>query len=219
MTDHTIDTDRYSDALAAVRTIIGFLGYDPDSPGLADTPRRFLGALAELTTPTDEPAALGKVQFPASTTHPINVGPIAFTSLCEHHLLPITGAAHITYLAQPDRVPGLSKLARLVDAHARGLTIQEGMTAAIADDAYNHLGLRAVHVHITARHACMSLRGPRAVDSAMSTIDERRDEDVPHGWHRGHADLGRLSVPDLSARTDRTDRAALADLVAHNIGR
>lgn len=151
-----VDLDR---ATAAVAELLEALGLDGDSAGLADTPRRVARMFGELLTP--EP-------FPA-TTFPNDVGydelvvvsDIRFASLCEHHLLPFRGVAHVGYLPG-ERIVGLSKLARLVEAFARRPQVQERMTAQIADWLRDHLAPRGVGVVIDAEHLCMSIRGIRA---------------------------------------------------------
>jgi GTP cyclohydrolase I len=94
---------------------------------------------------------------------------IPFASLCEHHLLPFTGQAHVAYLPAHDRVTGLSKLARAVDVYARRPQMQERLTAQIADALVEHLDPRGVAVVVDGEHACLKLRGACKADSEMTT--------------------------------------------------
>jgi GTP cyclohydrolase I len=151
----TIDLDA---AEAAARDLLIALGTDMDDEGVADTPRRVAAAYAELLTP---------VQFTA-TTFPNDEGydelvlarDIPFHSLCQHHLLPFTGVAHVAYLPG-ERIVGLSKLARVVEAYSRDLQVQERLTVQIADWIEATLAPRGVGVVLEAEHLCMTLRGVR----------------------------------------------------------
>lgn len=196
------DEANHYDALRAVRDLLVYLGYDPDSPGLADTPQRVVRALDELTTGTHEdPADHLARTFPAEgTDHDelILVNGVAFTALCEHHLLPFTGTATVAYVPQPGApVVGLSKLARLVDGYARRLTMQERITRQVTDALTQRLDTKGAACVLTSHHACMGVRGVRKPSAAMTTSsltgafreDQRlRDEflslarqEVPHG--------------------------------------
>jgi GTP cyclohydrolase I len=140
----------------AVADLLVALGQDPESEHLRDTPRRVAAAYAELLTP---------LQF-NPTTFPNDEGynglvlakAIPFNSLCEHHLLPFSGFAHVGYLPG-DRILGLSKLARVVQLFARRLQVQERLTKQIADWIEQHLEPQGVGVVLEAEHTCMSLRG------------------------------------------------------------
>ena len=143
----------------ATADLLRALGKDPESPHLAATPRRVAESYAELlvgpqfeltTFPNDE----GYNELVLATGLPVR-------SLCEHHLLPFAGVAHIGYLPG-DRILGLSKLARVLDLFARDLQVQERLTQQVADWLQEHLGPRGVGVVIEAEHMCMSLRGVRA---------------------------------------------------------
>ena len=155
-----------SRAARAVSELLDALGVDQDGEGLADTPARVARAYAELPTP--EP-------FEA-TTFPNDEGydelvlarSIPFSSLCEHHLLPIAGVAHIGYLPG-ERLLGLSKLARVVTHFSRRLQVQERLTTQIADWLAETLHPKGVGVVLEAEHACMSLRGVRAAGSMTLT--------------------------------------------------
>src|SRR3954462_11172116 len=141
---------------AAVADLLEALGIDLTDESLQDTPRRVAAAYSELLTP---------LPFEA-TTFPNDEGydelvvarGIPFHSLCEHHLLPFTGVAHVAYLPG-DRIVGLSKLGRVVESFARRLQVQERMTVQIADWVEEYLNPRGVGVVLEAEHMCMSLRG------------------------------------------------------------
>jgi GTP cyclohydrolase I len=150
----------------AVADLLRALGRDPAAPHLADTPRRVADAYAELLTgrqfdlttfPNDE----GYNELVLATGIPVQ-------SLCEHHLLPFSGVAHIGYLPG-DRILGLSKLARVLELFARDLQVQERLTQQVADWLQEHLAPRGVGVVIEAEHLCMSLRGVRATGARTIT--------------------------------------------------
>jgi GTP cyclohydrolase IA len=153
---HPVDLDR---ATAAVADLLDALGLDRHSPGLAATPRRVAESFRELLTP--EPFRPTTFPNDAGYDELVLVSDIRFTSLCEHHLLPFRGVAHVGYLPG-ERIVGLSKLARLVQAVARRPQVQERMTAQIADWLRDHLAPRGVGVVVDAEHLCMSVRGVRA---------------------------------------------------------
>ena len=139
-----------------VQQLLMALGIDTEAEGLRDTPRRVAKAYAEMLTP---------VPFEA-TTFPNEEGydelvvarAIPFHSLCEHHLIPFVGVAHVAYLPG-ERIVGLSKLARVVEFFARDLQVQERLTQQVANWLNEHLEPRAVGVVLEAEHLCMSLRG------------------------------------------------------------
>jgi GTP cyclohydrolase I len=145
-------------AESAARDLLLALGTDLTDEGVVDTPRRVAAAYAELLTP---------VPFEA-TTFPNDEGydelvlarDIPFHSLCQHHLLPFTGVAHIAYLPG-DRIVGLSKLARVVEAYSRDLQVQERLTVQVANWIEETLSPRGVGVVLEAEHLCMTLRGVR----------------------------------------------------------
>lgn len=143
----------------AIRDLLLAVGEDPDRPGLAETPKRCAKMYAELLSGMDSDAQehLSK-QFDVPHSEFLLEKDIPFYSLCEHHLLPFFGKAHIAYLPN-DRVVGLSKLARTVEVYARRLQLQEQMTTQIADDIMRHLDARGVMVVIEAEHLCMTMRG------------------------------------------------------------
>lgn len=143
----------------AVRMILGAIGEDPDRDGLLDTPRRVAKMYAEMTQGLHlDPGRHLEVTFPEEYDEIVLVRDIPFTSLCEHHLLPFTGKAHVAYIPQ-GRVTGLSKLARVVEEVARRPQVQERMTQVIADLVENRLACSAAAVVIEAEHTCMSIRG------------------------------------------------------------
>ncbi len=143
----------------AIRDLLVAIGEDPDRPGLVETPKRCAKMYAELLSGMDSDAQehLSK-QFDVPHSEFLLEKDIPFYSLCEHHLLPFFGKAHIAYLPN-DRVVGLSKLARTVEVYARRLQLQEQMTTQIADDIMRHLDARGVMVVIEAEHLCMTMRG------------------------------------------------------------
>jgi GTP cyclohydrolase I len=150
-----------SEAEYAVRQLLFFIGEDVERDGLRDTPKRVAKALAELTAGYQvDIAKLLSVTFAEHHDQLIVVTPIPFESLCEHHMLPFHGVAHVGYIPSAGIV-GLSKIARLVDAYARRLQVQERLTTQIADALNDHLHPVAVGVLIEATHTCMSMRGAR----------------------------------------------------------
>jgi GTP cyclohydrolase I len=153
-------------AAVAVGNLLRALGRDPAEPHLADTPRRVAEAYAELLTPpsfdlTTFPNDEGYNELVMATSIPVQ-------SLCEHHLLPFTGVAHIGYLPG-ERILGLSKLARVLDLFARDLQVQERLTQQVANWLQDNLNPRGVGVVIEAEHLCMSLRGVRARGARTTT--------------------------------------------------
>ncbi|MGK7311889.1 MAG: GTP cyclohydrolase I FolE [Candidatus Longimicrobiales bacterium M2_2A_002] len=157
---------------AGVREILAGLGEDVSRDGLADTPARVARAYREILAGMREDAAehLGRV-FPQeqSGDDVVMLRNIQFTSLCEHHMLPFTGVAHVAYLPSHGRVTGLSKLARTVDVFARRLQMQERLTGQVADALVEHLDPRGVVVVVEAEHSCLRLRGAKKDDARMVT--------------------------------------------------
>jgi GTP cyclohydrolase IA len=155
-----IDIERIS---KAVREILIAIGEDPDRDGLVRTPERVARMYAEVLAGLHEdPAAHLKVTFEADHDEMVMVRDIALTSLCEHHLVPFNGRAHVAYIPGPDgRITGLSKLARLVDGFAKRPQVQERLTSQIADAMVEALQPRGVIVVVEAEHLCMSMRGVR----------------------------------------------------------
>jgi GTP cyclohydrolase I len=158
-------------ALAAVRTLIAFAGDNPDREGLRDTPRRVIDAYEELYRGYGEkPADVLDRTFGEIGRYDdfVLVRDIGFNSHCEHHMMPFTGKAHIAY-KPVERVVGLSKLARLVEAYARRLQTQERMTSQVATALEEHLNPAGVAVMLEAEHMCMTLRGVQKPGSSTIT--------------------------------------------------
>jgi GTP cyclohydrolase IA len=141
----------------AAHELLRAIGADVDYPGLAETPRRIAASLAELLTPAEFTATLFRNE---GYDELILVRDISFQSLCMHHLLPFHGVAHVAYLPG-DCIIGISKLARVVEAFARDLQLQERMTVQIADWLEQELAPRGVGVVLSAEHMCMTIRGIR----------------------------------------------------------
>ena len=154
----------------AIRDLLIAIGEDPDRPGLIETPKRCAKMYEELLSGMDHDAEehLSK-QFDVPHSEFLLEKDIPFYSLCEHHLLPFFGKAHIAYLPK-DRVVGLSKLARTVEVYARRLQLQEQMTSQIADDIMTYLDARGVMVVIEAEHLCMTMRGDKKPGAKTLTI-------------------------------------------------
>jgi len=150
----------------AVAALLRALGRDPAEPHLADTPRRVADAYAELLTPP--PFDLTTFANDEGYNELVLATGIPVQSLCEHHLLPFAGVAHVGYLPG-ERILGLSKLARVLDLFARDLQVQERLTQQVADWLRDNLNPRGVGVVIEAEHLCMSLRGVRARGARTTT--------------------------------------------------
>lgn len=153
----------------AGRLFLKALGVDPDAadaPDLARTPHRFAAAYAELLSP--EPFDFTTFENREGYDEMVLVRDIPVRSLCEHHLLPFTGVAHVAYLPA-DRVVGLSKIPRLVDHYARRPQTQERLTVQIAEALAARLQPRGVGVIVEAGHSCMTLRGARAGEASTKT--------------------------------------------------
>lgn len=156
---------------AAVREFLIGIGEDPDRDGLRGTAGRVARACAELFAGIGKDASpLLATTFDISHDEMVLVRDIAVQSFCEHHLLPFYGVAHVAYIP-PDsgRVPGLSKIARLVDTFARRPQVQERLTTQIADALVEHLAVRGVLVVIDCEHQCMTMRGVRKPGSRTTT--------------------------------------------------
>jgi GTP cyclohydrolase I len=153
----------------AVREILLAVGENPDREGLLKTPNRVARAYAELMAGLqDDPRRHLKTVFRERYDEVVLLRDIEFHSLCEHHLLPFTGRAHVAYL--PDgKVVGLSKLARLVDGYARRPQVQERLTTQIADALMEELNPIGAACVIEAVHTCMTIRGARKHGSTMVT--------------------------------------------------
>jgi GTP cyclohydrolase IA len=148
---------------AAVREILAAIGEDPNREGLQRTPERVARMYAEVFEGLhQDPAEHLEVQFEADHDEMVLVKDVPFYSMCEHHLVPFTGRAHVAYVPGEDgRITGLSKLARLVESYARRPQVQERMTSQIADCLMHALNPKGALVVIEAEHLCMSMRGIR----------------------------------------------------------
>ena len=163
----SVDTKRIE---AAVLEILSAVGEDPNRDGLVMTPGRVARMYEEVLAGFGEdPLDHLEVTFAAEHDEMVMVRNIPFASLCEHHLVPFIGRAHVAYIPGDDgRITGLSKLARLVDGYAKRLQVQERMTTQIADAIEAALAPRGVLVVVDAEHLCMSMRGVKK--SGTSTI-------------------------------------------------
>jgi GTP cyclohydrolase I len=150
----------------AVADLLVALGQDPSDEHTKDTPRRVAAAYAEMLTPR----SFNLTTFPNDEGYDelVLARDIPFHSLCQHHMLPFKGVAHVGYLPG-DRILGLSKLARVVELFARGLQVQERLTKQVADWLQDQLDPKGVGVVIEAEHLCMSLRGVQAAGSLTVT--------------------------------------------------
>lgn len=162
-----------------VRKILVDLGEDPLREGLIKTPQRVAKALRDLTSGYQEDplAILRSALFTVDNDEMVLVRDIDFSSLCEHHMLPFMGKAHVAYLPR-GKVVGLSKLARIVDTFARRLQVQERMTTQIAEALQEGLDPLGVAVVIEAKHMCMVMRGvqkPNAVTITSAMKGQFRD--------------------------------------------
>jgi len=154
---------------SAVRTILSAVGEDPDRQGLLETPRRVAHMYKEMFAGLQmDPARHLKVKFVEDYDEMVLVRDISFTSMCEHHLLPFMGVAHVAYIPSGE-VTGLSKIARVVEEVSRRPQVQERMTQTIADMISSHLKTRGVAVVVSAEHTCMSIRGVRKPGSTTIT--------------------------------------------------
>ena len=156
---------------AAVREILLAIGEDPQRDGLQNTPARVARMYAEVCAGLHEdPDQHLQVTFDAGHDEMVMVRDIPLYSMCEHHLVPFIGKAHVAYIPGGDgRITGLSKLARLVDSYAKRPQVQERLTAQIADEIERTLTPRGVLVVVEAEHLCMSMRGVRKPGSSTVT--------------------------------------------------
>ncbi|MDQ4097800.1 MAG: GTP cyclohydrolase I FolE [Actinomycetota bacterium] len=147
----------------AVREILEAIGEDPDRNGLQETPARVAAMYDEVFAGLrDTPDQHLSVTFSADHDEMVMVKDIPLYSMCEHHLIPFLGSAHVAYIPNEDgRITGLSKLARLVESYSRRPQVQERLTTQIADEIDRSLQPRGVLVVIEAEHLCMSMRGER----------------------------------------------------------
>lgn len=163
----TMDKERLEQA---VREILLAIGENPDRAGLAETPRRVAAMYEEVFSGLqDDPRRHLKVFQEGKNDEMVIVRDIPLYSMCEHHLLPFIGKAHIAYIPADSHVIGLSKLARIVDSFARRPQLQERLTAQIADFLDQELHPRGVAVVVEAEHLCMTMRGARAAGAKTQT--------------------------------------------------
>nr|WP_211349069.1 GTP cyclohydrolase I FolE [Nocardioides litoris] len=162
------DHDR---AEAAVRELLAAIGEDPDREGLRETPARVARAYAELTVGLRQrPEDVLTTTFDLGHDEMVLVRDIELWSMCEHHLVPFTGVAHVGYIpATSGKITGLSKLARLVDVYAKRPQVQERLTSQVADALIDILEARGVVVVIEAEHLCMTMRGVRKAGARTTT--------------------------------------------------
>lgn len=172
-TELGVDHDRIAHA---VREILLAVGEDPDREGLLDTPARVARAYAEAFAGLREDAGTHLARtfaHEASGEDVVVLRNIEFASVCEHHLVPFLGRAHVAYLPSGGRVTGLSKLARTVDVFARRPQLQERLTAQVADALVEHLRPRGVAVLVEGEHLCLRVRGVKKADASMVTTAMR----------------------------------------------
>ncbi len=163
-----VDRDRLS---KAVREILEAIGEDPDREGLARTPERVADMYAELFAGLGHPDGEHlAVTFTADHDEMVMVKDIPLASMCEHHLIPFIGKAHVAYIpAEDGRITGLSKLVRLVSSFAHRPQVQERLTTQIADEVVRSLQPRGVLVVVEAEHLCMTMRGVRTPGTVAVT--------------------------------------------------
>ncbi len=179
MPGKTIDHDKIE---AAVRMILEAIGEDPEREGLQNTPNRVARMYSEIFAGMNsDPREFLKVSFTEFHDELVLVKDIPLYSICEHHLLPFYGKAHVAYIPRGGKVVGISKLARVAEAYALRPQLQERLTSQIADCIYDSLRPFGVAVVIAAEHMCMTMRGIRkpgalTVSSAVRGIFETRPE-------------------------------------------
>lgn len=154
---------------AAVREILIAIGEDPDREGLVETPSRVASMYEEIFGGLEDDPTRHLKLFDESSEEMVVVRDIPLYSMCEHHLIPFLGKAHIAYIPSDGRVIGLSKLARIVDCFARQPQLQERLTSQVADFLYENLQPMGVAVVIEAEHLCMTMRGARASGAKTMT--------------------------------------------------
>lgn len=180
---------------AAVREILIAIGEDPDREGLLKTPARVARMYAEVTGGLQQdPSEHLRVTFEADHDEMVMVRDIPFASLCEHHLVPFIGKAHVAYIpGLSGRVIGLSKLARLVEGYARRPQVQERLSTQVADSLVAALDPRGVLVVVEAEHLCMAMRGVNKPGASTVTSvvrghfrDDARARSEAMGFIIGH---------------------------------
>jgi GTP cyclohydrolase I len=166
-TAYSVDLEKIE---SGVRLILEGIGEDPDRPGLRGTPRRVALMYEEICAGLHNDARELLHVIPAEThDEMVIVKNIPLQSICEHHLLPFTGVAHIAYIPKQGRIVGLSKLARVADLMAKKPQLQERLTTEIADLLYEELQATGVMVVIEAEHMCMEMRGIKKPGSKTIT--------------------------------------------------
>jgi GTP cyclohydrolase IA len=177
MVTNTYNAVSRDTAEQSVRALLRYIGENPNRDGLLDTPRRVARAWSEMTVGYGEDvAALLARQFDQEDMPYggiVALRKVPFASLCEHHLLPFVGEADVAYIPGYGRIVGLSKLARLVDAYARRLQVQERMTIQIVEALEEHLTPKASACIIRADHTCMTIRGVQKTSGGMVTSELR----------------------------------------------
>jgi len=154
----------------AVKEILYAIGEDPDREGLVETPKRVANMYEEIFSGLEkDPKQFIKMFNEENNDEMVVVREIPLYSMCEHHLLPFVGEAHIVYIPGGGKVIGLSKLARIVDNFARRPQLQERLTAQIADFLSENLNAKGVAVIVEAEHLCMTMRGARAAGAVTRT--------------------------------------------------
>ncbi len=154
----------------AVREILIAVGEDPEREGLLETPKRVANMYEEIFAGLiEDPKQHIKLFNEQSNDEMVIVKDIPFYSMCEHHLLPFFGKAHIAYIPSDNKIIGLSKLARIVDNFAKKPQVQERLTSDVADFLNENLQPKGVAVIMEAEHMCMTMRGARAAGSKTQT--------------------------------------------------
>ncbi|EAI5647516.1 GTP cyclohydrolase I FolE [Campylobacter fetus] len=164
------DQNRKIEFEKCVKTMLEILGENPDREGLLNTPKRVAKAYEFITSGywQDPKDVLNDAMFDSSNNEIVLLKDIEFYSICEHHLLPIIGRAHVAYI--PDgKVVGLSKIPRMVNIYARRLQIQEQMTEQIAQALQDAISPKGVGVVVEARHMCIEMRGVEKINSTTTT--------------------------------------------------
>ncbi len=164
------DEQSTSGLIKSYREIIGLVGEDPDREGLLKTPERVAKAMQYLTQGyhQDAQAILNSAKFHEDVSEMIVVKDIELYSMCEHHMLPFFGKAHVAYIPN-GWITGLSKIARVVDVYARRMQVQERLTIQIKDAIKHSLNPLGVAVVIEAQHLCMMMRGVQKQNSVTTT--------------------------------------------------
>ena len=166
-------TENTSSVERAIESILGFIGEDPMREGLRDTPSRVAKLYAELFSGIgQDPALFLNTVFDEDHHEPVVVTDISFFSVCEHHLLPFTGYAHVGYMPT-GKIVGASKLIRVVEVLSKRPQIQERLTSQIADTINDNLDTRAVFVFMSAEHMCMTMRGVKKPGAKTVTTAAR----------------------------------------------